>query len=52
MAACSDINEICLELDKELNTAFEKNYSIKENIRENKRKGLGNTSSCIRKNKR
>ena len=35
MAACSDIKEIGLELDKELNTVLEKNYRIKENIREN-----------------
>ena len=35
MAACSDIKEIGLELSKELNTVLEKNYRIKENIREN-----------------
>ena len=35
MAACSDIKEIGLELDKELNAVLEKNYRIKENIREN-----------------
>ena len=35
MLACSDIKEIGLELDKELNTVLEKNYRIKENIREN-----------------
>ena len=35
MAACSDIKEIGLELDKELNTVLEKNYRIKENIRKN-----------------
>ena len=35
MAACSDMKEIGLELDKELNTVLEKNYRIKENIREN-----------------
>ena len=35
MAACSDIKEIGLELDKELNTVLEKNYRIKDNIREN-----------------
>ena len=35
MAAYSDINEIGLELDKELNTVLEKNYRIKDNIREN-----------------
>ena len=34
MAACSDITEIGLELDKELDTVLEKNYRIKENIRE------------------
>ena len=33
MAACCDIKEIGLELDKELNTVLEKNYRIKENIR-------------------
>ena len=35
MAAYSDIKEIGLELDKELNTVWEKNYRIKDNIREN-----------------
>ena len=35
MAACSDIKEIDLELDKELTTVLEKNYKFKENIREN-----------------
>ena len=35
MVACSDIKEIGLELDKELNTVLEKNYRITENIREN-----------------
>ena len=35
MAACSDIKEIGLKLDKELNTVLEKNYRITENIREN-----------------
>ena len=29
------MKEIGLELDKELNTVLEKNYRIKENIREN-----------------
>ena len=35
MAACSDIREIVLECDQKLNTVLEKNYTIKENIREN-----------------
>ena len=35
MAACSDIKEISLQLDKEFNTVLEKNYRIKGNIREN-----------------
>ena len=35
MAACSDIKEIGLELDKELNTVLEKNYRIKDSISEN-----------------
>ena len=35
MEACSGIKESGLELDKELNTVLEKNYRIKENIREN-----------------
>ena len=35
MAACNDIKEIGLELDKELNTVLEKNYRITENIKEN-----------------
>ena len=35
MVACSDIKEIGSELDKELNTVLEKNYRIKDNIREN-----------------
>ena len=34
MAVCSDIKEISLELDKELNSVLEKNYRIKENIKE------------------
>ena len=35
MAACSDIKEIGLVLDKELNIVLEKNYRIKDNIKEN-----------------
>ena len=35
MAACSDIKKIGLELDKEFNAVLERNYRIKENIREN-----------------
>ena len=35
MATCSDIKEIDLSLDKEINTVLEKNYRIKENIRKN-----------------
>ena len=35
MAACSNVKEFCLELDKEFNTVLEKNYRIKENIRKN-----------------
>ena len=34
MAVCSDIKKIGLELDKELNSVLEKNYRIKENIKE------------------
>ena len=34
MVVCSDIKEIGLELDKELNSVLEKNYRIKENIEE------------------
>ena len=53
MAACSNIKEICLELDKELNTVLEKNYRIKENIKENiKEKNFGSTSSYFRENKK
>ena len=53
VAACSNIKEICLELDKELNTVLEKNYRIKENIRENiKEKNFGSTSSYFRDNKK
>ena len=35
MVACSDMKEIGLKLDKELNTVLEKNYKIKETIGEN-----------------
>ena len=35
MAACSDIKKIGLELYKEFNAVLERNYRIKENIREN-----------------
>ena len=34
MAVYSDIKKIGLELDKELNSVLEKNYRIKENIKE------------------
>ena len=35
MAVCSEIKEIGLKLDKELNNVLEKKYSIKENIKAN-----------------
>ena len=52
MAVCININEIGLELDKELNTVLQKNYKKKKILETISKKRTWKSSSYIRKNEK